>query len=424
MQRILNWRQISCRKGSVARDATLWRTLVLSKVKVILGVDAITWPLNGIGRYALELAGRLPVSDEIEELRYFAHGKFVSAGELKAISRGELASAASYGWRLFSEVKHGLRNSRVAAWGQMKVLPVIEKMRLKSCADYLFHSPSYLLPGHGGPAISTIHDLSVFKFPQWHPKYRVKRLNAAIGRTLSIASHVITDTEVVRREVIDYFALPEDKVTAIPLGVDKSFSVLKDSETAPLLNAFGLKPGEYSLCVSTIEPRKNIERLIRAFENLPAALQRQYPLVLVGDYGWNSGDIHRLISNAEEKGMVKYIGHVPDGALPALYSGCRAFLYPSFYEGFGLPLLEAMACGAPVLTSDCSCMPEVVGDVGMLVNPQDILSISNGIERVLTDEAWRQPATERGLARAHAMTWENTVSLTVDLYNLVWNRKS
>jgi glycosyltransferase involved in cell wall biosynthesis len=393
----------------------------LSKVKVILGVDAITWPLNGIGRYARELAKRLPGSDEIGEARFFAHGKIVSNGELIAIADGSPSSPTMIGWRFFSSMRRRFIHSPVAAWGYSRVLPVFERARLRAFSDYLFHSPSYLLPGHGGPSVTTIHDLSVFKFPQWHPQYRVKRLNDAIDKTIKTASHIITDTETVRQEVIEYFSLPADMVTAVPLGVDSRFVYCEPSVTTQLLSSYGLKPGEYSLCVATIEPRKNIDQLITAFGNLPVSLQRKYPLALVGDYGWNSGKIHNLISDAEQKGRLRYLGHIPEEGLTALYSGCRAFLYPSLYEGFGLPLAEAMACGAPVMTSDCSCMPEVVGDAGILVDPCDILSISAGIERVLTDDAWRRSAMKRGVARARSMAWESTVCRTIDVYNLVWN---
>lgn len=388
-----------------------------------MGVDSITWPLNGMGRYALELAKRLPGSDGIEELLFFANGRFVSEKVLAAISQGGTANAAMFGWRLFSAIKRGLRQSNAAAWVHTEILPAIVKRRLRNFSEFLYHSPSYLLPDHGGPAVTTIHDLSIFKFPQWHPEYRVKRLNAAIGKTLDVASHVITDTEEVRREVLDYFALPEEMVTAVPLGVGDSFYPRRDAELALALETFGLKPGEYSLCVASIEPRKNIDRLVGAYANLPVSLQRKYPLVLVGDYGWNSEDIHRLIADCEQRGWLKYLKHVSDSYLPLLYSGCRAFVYPSLYEGFGLPLLEAMACGVPVLTSDCSCMPEVAGDAGMLVDPYDILSVAKGIERILTDDSWRMSAVERGFARAGSMTWDNTVRNTLAVYRKVWDEK-
>jgi alpha-1,3-rhamnosyl/mannosyltransferase len=164
--------------------------------------------------------------------------------------------------------------------------------------------------------------------------------------------------------------------------------------------------------------------LIDAFEMLPVTLRKKYPLVIAGFSGWKSADIHKRISRAVRKGFVRYIGYVPEYALPALYSGCRAFLYPSLYEGFGLPLLEAMACGAPVMTSNCSCMPEVAGNAGFLVDPEDVPSISEGIERVLSDETWRSFAIDLGIERARLMTWDATVQKTIEVYRLVLNKET
>jgi alpha-1,3-rhamnosyl/mannosyltransferase len=392
----------------------------LSKVKLILGVNSITYPLNGMGRYALELAKGLLNSGEIADIRFFYHGKFIRGDEPAAIAEGTSGNAAAFGWRMFSALKRGLRDSPAAAWGYARVLPLIERSRLRAYPDYIFHGTSYLLPDHAGPAVTTIYDLSTFRHPEWHPAYRVRRLNLAIKRTLDRASRIITISETVRQEIINYFNVPGEKVTAIPLGVDACFRRRGNAETASLLASLGLTHGAYTLCVSTIEPRKNICRLVEAFCSLPAALRQAYPLVLAGDYGWKCEDAHRLISAAEQTGTVKYLGHVPEQALPALYSGCRAFLYPSLYEGFGLPILEAMAGGAPVLTSDCSCMPEVAGGAALLVNPRDVRAVARGIERTLTDEMWRAEAVERGLIRARSMTWDSTVMKTMEVYKKVW----
>jgi glycosyltransferase involved in cell wall biosynthesis len=392
-------------------------------MKVIFGVDAITRPLTGIGRYAWELAKRLPASDDIQEVSFFTYGKFLTREALLCIGDDSSRTPAHLRWDLISALRRRLARSLIASWAYGKVLPALGRVRLRSYADYLFHSPSFLLPCHDGPSISTIHDLSIFCFPQWHPQNRVRRMNKEIEQTLKKASHLITDSETVRQEIIKHFLWPAGKVTAVPLGVNSTFFPRGPSETTPILSSFGLTPGAYALCVATIEPRKNIEQLISAFEKLPLSLRQSYPLVLVGDIGWTSEGIHKRIDEARRRGWLKYLGYVREVFLPALYSGCRAFLYPSLYEGFGLPLLESMACGAPVLTSNCSSMPEVVGDAGILVDPCDILSISNGIERVLTDETWRSRTVALGIERARPMTWDVSASKTVEVYRQVWDGK-
>jgi alpha-1,3-rhamnosyl/mannosyltransferase len=249
-------------------------------------------------------------------------------------------------------------------------------------------------------------------------------MNKGIEKVLKTASHLIAVSETVRQEIINLFSWPDDKVTAVPHGVDSTFFPRGPSETIPILRGFGLTPGGYTLCVATIEPRKNIGGLINSFERLPLSLRQSCPLVLAGDIGWNSEGIHKQIKEAQRRGWLKYLGYVREAFLPALYSGSRAFLYPSLYEGFGLPLLEAMACGAPVLTSNCSSMPEVVGDAGILVDPCDILSISNGIERILTDDTWRIHAVERGIKRARPMTWDVSARKTVEVYRRVWDGRT
>ncbi|HTZ18583.1 MAG TPA: glycosyltransferase family 1 protein [Dissulfurispiraceae bacterium] len=392
-------------------------------MKIILGVDAITRPLTGTGRYALELAKRLPLSAEICEAIFFAHGNFVSQGALLNICEGTSVNSSDIRWHIISMLRRRLAQSPLFSNTYNKLIPIIGKVRLRPYSGYLFHGTGFLLPPHDGPSVVTIHDLSVFRRPEWHPRTRVKRQNAVIGRTLGMVSHIITDSETVRQEVIDYFSWPAERITAVPLGVNGRFIRRDHDEVNRVLGDFGLTDGSFTLSVATVEPRKNIERLIMAYEKLPVSLRSRYPLVIAGDNGWKSEDIHDLMDEAKRKGWLKYLGYVPDSCLPALYSGCRAFLYPSLYEGFGLPILEAMACGAPVLTSNCSCMPEVAGDAGILVDPKDVESISAGIEKALTDDQWRLQAAERGIGRSRSMTWDISAHKTVEVYRKVWEER-
>lgn len=394
------------------------------KMRIILGVDSITRPLTGIGRYAWELAKRLPGSEELRTAIFFAHGKFISREQLLGIGDESAFNPSRVQWSILSSIRRRLARYHLASSVYGKLMPMVGRMRLHSYSDFLFHSPSYIIPPFDGPSIATIHDLSAFRYPQWQPQSRVSRMNTAIDGTLKRAAHLIADSETVRREIIDYFSWPTEKITAVPLGVDNSFYPLTPDITGPVLGSFGLTHGSYALCIATIEPRKNIDRLIKAFELLPPYLRQNFPLVLVGDIGWNSDVIHKQIDLASRKGWLKYLGYVPESNLPALYSGCRAFLYPSLYEGFGLPLIEAMACGAPVVTSNRSCMPEVAGDAGLLVDPEDVLSIAEGIERVLADEKWRSFAITLGIERTRTMTWDVTAQKTVKVYRQVWDNSN
>ena len=170
-------------------------------------------------------------------------------------------------------------------------------------------------------------------------------------------------------ELLQEFNLSEDKVQAIPLGVDQVYHPRPLSEIEDVLAQYGLQAQGYSLFVSTIEPRKNLSNLIAAYSKLPSAMRQRWPLVLVGGKGWNSDEIHAQIEQATAQSWLKYLGYVPQAHLPLLYAGARLFTYPSLYEGFGLPIAEAMASGVPVLTSNCSSMPEVAGTAALLVEP-------------------------------------------------------
>jgi alpha-1,3-rhamnosyl/mannosyltransferase len=186
------------------------------------------------------------------------------------------------------------------------------------------------------------------------------------------------------------------------------------------LAELGLQPGSYALCVSTLEPRKKIAELIGAWSRLAAADREATPLVLAGAKGWLNETLHHSIREAAAEGWLKHLGFVPESALAALYAGARLFLYPSIYEGFGLPPLEAMASGTPVLVADRSCLPEVCGDAAGYVDPDDTEAFTAAIDSALTDSQWRESAREKGLRRASMFRWQSCVARTAELYRTHW----
>jgi alpha-1,3-rhamnosyl/mannosyltransferase len=208
-------------------------------------------------------------------------------------------------------------------------------------------------------------------------------------------------------------------VTAVPLGVGAEFRPHTAAELRPLMTKLKLDVAGYSLCVATIEPRKNVDRLLSAYEALPPALRRRFPLVLAGAAGWRSAETHARIVRAQSEDWLRYLGFVSQDELPRLYAGARLFVYPSLYEGFGLPVLEAMASGTPVITSNVSSLPEVVGGAARLVEPQDVDSIRAALEDVLQDDDWRGAASAAGLVRAASFTWSECVDRTVSVYKKV-----
>jgi glycosyltransferase involved in cell wall biosynthesis len=223
----------------------------------------------------------------------------------------------------------------------------------------------------------------------------------------------------VRQEVMEYYGVPDARVTTVLLGVSPEFKPLDAGRCLPALAQFGLQPGRYLLAVGTLEPRKNLSTMIAAFERLPAGLRRRFPLVIVGMNGWGmerfSGKVRHMIADGE----VHLLGYVPQGDLPALYSGARLFVYPSLYEGFGLPPLEAMACGVPVIASCRASLPEVVGDAGVLVEALDDHAIAQHMQALIEDDALHACLSEAGRARAQTFTWRKFAHETIAVYKKV-----
>ncbi|MPM15123.1 D-inositol-3-phosphate glycosyltransferase [bioreactor metagenome] len=379
---------------------------------VILGADAIHAPLTGIGRYAFELATRLPHCDGVDSLRFYSLGQWI--GEQAVLDRAKTVSTQELNKPTLRRI---LAGNKLAVRAYSILMPIWSQWRMRQLGDSIFHSPNYFLPPFPGKSVATIHDLSHIVCPQFHPAARVELLKRDLPKSVARADFLITDAESVRREVIEHFAWPEDRICTVPLGVDASFHPRTPQETSPLLRRLGLEHAGYSLYVGTIEPRKNLARLIRAYEKLPEPLRTRVPLVLGGSRGWQADEIHDLMERGARAGWLRYLDFVAQEDLPFLYAGARLFCFPSLYEGFGLPPLEAMASGTPVLTSSTSSLPEVVGDVALTVHPEDEQAITDALQRGLEDDAWNSSASIRGVKRSRAFTWEQCARRTSAIYS-------
>jgi glycosyltransferase involved in cell wall biosynthesis len=291
--------------------------------------------------------------------------------------------------------------------------------QLRSYSDHLYHSANFYLPRFFGLAIATIHDFSTYRYSHFHPPERVAFMEREIPFALSRANFLITDSQFIRKEIIDLFDWPANKIRAVPLGVSKEFRPRIADEAIGLLEKIDLMFGRYTLCVATIEPRKNIETLLLAYEALPQELRNRYPLVLAGGDGWRSEKIHRCIELCQRQGWLRYLGYVSEADLPILFSGARAFVYPSLYEGFGLPVLEAKASGLPVLISNRSSLPEVASGAALIVEAEDVQTMTESIRVLLEDDKWRGEASKRSIEAASRYSWEGTALETIEVYNAV-----
>lgn len=287
----------------------------------------------------------------------------------------------------------------------------------------LYHETNYIPMPFDGPTVVTVFDLSFHLHRETHPTDRVRHMEKYFYPRLKLADHFITISEASRQEMVKHLGLPINKISVTYLGLDEYFKPIMGDELKLGLSLYGLKAGSYILYVGTLEPRKNITAVLQAYALLPKRIQSGYPLVLAGGKGWLMEKLEGEIKSLNIASTTILTGYVPVEHLPALYSGATVFVYPSLYEGFGLPPLEAMACGTPVITSNVSSLPEVVGDAGIMVDPSDVKRLRDEIERVLDDSSLRASLGDRGMARAKQFTWEKCARQTLDVYKRVMNKE-
>jgi len=273
-------------------------------------------------------------------------------------------------------------------------------------------------PNNTGPLavprqVCTIHDLIPLDHPEWFGRRFAEWYRWLLPKLLRKVRHLIAVSHFTRNRIVERFGIHPEKITVIPNGIDARFSPRGAEEVSEVVASLGVQSSRYLLCVGSLEPRKNLLRLLGAWARVPVTAAGDTMLVVAGAPG--NSRVFETVSLGVIPPRVHFTGYVSDEQLPALYSGALALVYPTLYEGFGLPPLEAMACGTPVLTSDRTSIPEVVGPAAILVDPEDADSIVDGICRVLSSARLRGELRELGLARVRDLTWERTAEATLQV---------
>jgi glycosyltransferase involved in cell wall biosynthesis len=372
---------------------------------IYFDISAAVHRRAGLGRYAESLArALLPLLGD--ELAFFYNRE---AGiEPLAGLEGVPATTVNLGYKPWRMLVWLAQAGRI---GFNRLIP----------GATLFHATEHLLlPLRGVPTVLTVHDLIFRRYPAHHKRLNRWYLNATMPLFCRRAGHIIAVSEQSKRDVIAAYGVPPEKITVIYEAADPRFCPQPAETVADVRARYGL-PDRYLLFVGTIEPRKNLGRVLTAFERLHVEGLTD-ALVIVGKRGWLYDDFFARLEASPAKQAVIFPGFVPDADLPAVYAGAQAFAFPSEFEGFGLPVLEAMACGAPVVCSNTSSLPEVAGDAALLVDPLDVDALTAALRRALIDPALAADLRARGLAQAARFSWARAAEETLAIYRRVHGR--
>ena len=282
----------------------------------------------------------------------------------------------------------------------------------------LYHATNFVLPPHlpGLKTLLTVHDLSFVRVPEAASPSLKRYLDAVVPRSVHRATHILADSQATKDDLIDLYAVPSDKVTVLLSGIDPRFRRIVDNfDISTMRIEYNLPQTDYIFSIGTVQPRKNYERLIHALANLRSRGQ-DVDLIIAGGKGWLEDPIYQAIDNLCLADHVHMIGFADDEDLPALYSGAKCVAFPSLYEGFGFPVLEGMACGTPVITSNVSSLPEVAGDAAIMIDPYDVDALTDALHAILNDNNLRQSMIRKGHEQVSRFTWGRTAQQLHDIY--------
>ena len=368
-----------------------------------IGIDATALPPNpvGAGNYIIQLVRALAALETEHQFTIFAQqsGRELIGGLPEHVH-----------WVVVPNLRPAVR----LLWEQVR-LPALVK---RSAVD-LLHSPHYTRPAILPCAsVVTFHDMTFFLFPELHTRAKRIFFPFAIRHSARHADALVAASENTRRDAMRILGIPANRIFTAPLGISEDFHPIDDQILLEEGRQRYQLPAKFILYVGLIEPRKNIPLLLKAYARLVNQVDLP-PLVLVGRQGWMYEQVYQLVEQLELNDRVHFKGYIPAQNLPIVYNLAQLFVYPSTYEGFGFPPLEAMACGTPVITTAISAMLDNVGDAGLLIPPQDETALAHAIQTLLIDHSLRDHLSVAGRRRASEFTWKRTAMETLKVYQLV-----
>lgn len=374
-----------------------------ARATISLNAAILRAPRTGIGQYLAELAAALVERDEMD-FQYFTGWAWQS----------DLPGAPMPGYSRWSGVVKRCLPGAYQWRRHIQQQRFNAGLRLQPAA--LYHEPSLWPLAFDGPMIMTVHDLAHVHYPQTQPADRLREIERLAPGGIQRASRILVDSEFVAHELGAHYGVAQERIVVAPLGCASRFKPRSASELLQPLAGLDLRPGGYLLCIGTLEPRKNLQLALRAHALLPSAVRKSYPLVLIGMSGWRTDEFAADLERGLDSGHVRTLGYLTDEQLAQVLSGARALVFPSLYEGFGLPVLEAMASGVPVVLTRAAALPEVAGEAGTYIDALDVEDCMQAMMRLIEDQSYWRSCQALGLERAEAFSWANCAAITAAVY--------
>lgn len=379
---------------------------------LIVNISSLAPPVAGIGRYTQELLKRLMVDERVGDITGFSQFGVYAKPALSDLVHGHVRPTEGRGLNELKKVLRGMPGAYFVRYGlrQWQLSKVAKRY-----PDAVMWEPNYALQNFAGPCIATLHDLSYLRYPEFHHQAMLTWLNKQVPKTVGRADAFVTLSEFSKQELVQELGIAPEKIHIVPPAVDESFRFRATSGQLHELKLRYDLPQHFILSVSTLEPRKNIRGLIEAYSLLPESLKKQYPLVIVGANGWGKQEFQQQYQSLLNKEQLYFLGYVAQADLPLIYQAADLFAFLSFYEGYGMPVAEAMASGVAVLASDRASVPEVAQGCALLVAPDNPQAIFNGLMELLETPALREQMQGKGRQIAQGYHWDVSANRLIEL---------
>ncbi|MCZ4372673.1 glycosyltransferase family 1 protein [Vibrio diazotrophicus] len=394
------------------------------QTKLLINITPIRKPLTGIGYYTLNILRELLRKDT--DVIGLQNGRPVDRQQLQALTDSFLIETEHQQPQQKS-IKRSVVELIRSIPGSYQVKNILLSFRAKcslarfAAQNYVYFEPSFIPFDYNGRTITTVHDLSFISYPQFHPETRVAYLTSKIRSSIDKSDHVIVDSDYILQEMHQYYPSSLNKSSTVYLGVDQLFRPYSASECAEINARLGLKYQRFILSVATLEPRKNLKRLVLAYKLIPTEIRDEHPLVLVGDHGWKNAELLAETKELIESKQLIFTGYLSDNDLKRLYGSAMIFAYPSLYEGFGLPVVEAMASGVPVITSSRGATAEIADDSAVLVDPENENDISQAMVNLVCRPEQRKMLSASGIEFVERYQWSKTVDNILEIADSISN---